>query len=112
MGIPIEAKYEQGSTLTFKGATYQLAQFHFHALSEHAIGGERGVMELHAVFKDDLVHTTKNVVVGMLYQIGHEDPFLATLIAGGLPLKNGDRVDSSTAINLADGLTDTAAYYT
>ena len=52
-GHTIEQEYELGSTLTLGRATYRLQQFHFHALSEHTIGGWRGVVELHAVFKDD-----------------------------------------------------------
>ena len=111
-GHTIEEEYDRGSTLKFKGVTYQLEQFHFHTLTEHTFRGERGVMELHAVFKDDLVNTTKIAVVGMLYKIGQEDPFLAKLIAGGLPMKSGERVESIVEINLADGLTDTSAYYT
>jgi carbonic anhydrase len=110
-GHTIEEEYEAGSSLTFKGVTYHLQQFHFHALSEHTVGGRRGVMELHLVFKDDLVATTKIAVVGMLYKSGHKNAFLAKLIAGGLPMKEGQRVDSPVELNVADGLTDTAAYY-
>jgi carbonic anhydrase len=111
-GHSLEEEYQPDSTLTFGGVTYHLQQFHFHALSEHAIAGWRGVMELHAVFKDDLVNTTKIAVVAMLFKIGHNNPFLAKLSAGGLPMKEGQTVDSSVEVNLARGLTDTSAYYT
>jgi carbonic anhydrase len=97
--------------VTVDGVTYHLQQFHFHALSEHTIRGWRGVMELHAVFKDDLVNTTK-IVVATLFKIGHENPFLAKLSAAGLPMKEGQTVDSTVKVNLAKGLTDTSAYYT
>jgi carbonic anhydrase len=69
-------------------------------------------MELHAVFKDDLVNTTKIAVVGMRYTLGSANRFLAALLAHGLPEQAGDHVEAVDAINLADGLTDTAAYYT
>src|SRR5262245_6905737 len=49
-GHTIEQEYQPGSALTFEGVVYELKQFHFHTLSEHAINGERGVMELHVVF--------------------------------------------------------------
>jgi carbonic anhydrase len=51
-------------------------------------------------------------LVGMRYTIGSDNRFLAALLAHGLPEKAGDHVDAADAITLADGLTDTAAYYT
>ncbi|MGY4771493.1 carbonic anhydrase family protein [Kribbella sp. CWNU-51] len=51
-GHAIEEEIESPNTLTLNGDVYTSAQFHFHTLSEHTIGGQRGVMELHAVFKD------------------------------------------------------------
>ena len=111
-GHTIEQEYEPGSTLTFDRVTYHLAQFHFHALSEHTIRGWRGVMELHAVFKDDLVNTRKIAVVAMLYKLGRTNSFLARLSAAGLPSKEGQTVHSPATVNLARGLTDPSAYYT
>jgi len=111
-GHVIEEEYEPGSTLQFEGLVYHLEQFHFHTLSEHTVRGHYGAMELHAVFKDDLVNTTKIAVVGMRYTIGSDNRFLAALLAHGLPEKAGDHVDAVDTITLADGLTDTAAYYT
>ncbi len=106
-GHVIENEYEPDSKLAFDGVTYTLAQFHFHTLSEHTVGGKRGVMELHAVFKDDLVHTTKVAVVGMIYNIGRENPFLQELIDAGLPEKSTSPHVHGNPINLADALTNT-----
>lgn len=111
-GHTIEQEYERGSTLAFEGTTYHLGQFHFHALSEHTIGGRRGVMELHAVFNDNVANPPTIAVVAMLYTIGHTNPFLAKVSAAGLPMKEGDKVHSRVSLNLAKGLTDTSAYYT
>jgi carbonic anhydrase len=108
-GHSIEEEIESPNTLTLNGVVYTSSQFHFHTLSEHAIGGRRGVMELHAVFADS---AGKTVVVGMLFTIGHENAFLDELTSAGLPRHTGDEVTSATEIKLADGLTDTAAYYT
>ena len=88
---------------------YTASQFHFHTLSEHAISGQRGVMELHAVFVDP---AGKTAVVGKLFTIGQENAFLDQLTSAGLPRHTGDKVTSETEINLADGLTDTSEYYT
>jgi carbonic anhydrase len=108
-GHSIEQEYEPGSTLRLGSATYRLAQFHFHALSEHTIGGWRGVMELHAVFRDD--PDNKVAVVAVLYKLGHPNRFLRQLSSAGLPMKEGQTVRSPVEINLANGLTDTSAYY-
>ena len=51
-------------------------------------------------------------VVGVIYEIGRSSRFLDRLIDAGLPRKSGDETHSSHFIDLTDGLTDTAAYYT
>jgi len=111
-GHVIQIEYEPGSTLQFGGVTYILAQFHFHTLSEHTVGGEHGVMELHAVFQDNLVNPTKIAVVGTIYKIGRANSFLQELIDAGLPENSMSSPVQGNPINLADALTDTAAYYT
>ena len=109
-GHTIEQTYAPGSTLSFEGVMYTLSQFHFHTLSEHTIDGDRGVMELHAVFSDDA--TGNKAVVGQLYKIGEESA-LPTAFDQILPQTNGDVVaPSDTEINLADGLKNTKRYYT
>jgi carbonic anhydrase len=107
-GHAIEEEIEAPNTLTLNGDVYASSQYHFHTLSEHTIGGRRGVMELHAVF----VNTAGRIaVVAMLFTIGRENAFLDELISAGLPRHTGDKVTSETEVNLADGLTDTSAYY-
>lgn len=109
-GHTIEQEYENGSELMLNGAVYELQQFHFHTLSEHAVNGHRGAMEMHAVFKN--MSDGSMVVVGQLFEIGRSSRFLDKLIDAGLPKHTGDESHSTHAIDLADGLTDTAAYYT
>jgi carbonic anhydrase len=110
-GHTIEEEYEgTGSAITFEGKGYELQQFHFHSLSEHAVNGERGNMELHAVFQD--AGTGDRLVVGLLFEIGRPNPFLQTLIDAGLPKKNGNVTMTPKLINLADVLTSTSSYYT
>jgi carbonic anhydrase len=114
-GHVIEQEYEATppSTLVLDGVLYTLAQFHFHTLSEHTVKGRHGAMELHAVFKDDPINTTKIAVVGLFYVIGKENPFLAKLIAAGLPQKKNDKTGPlADQINLSQALTDTGAYVT
>jgi len=111
-GHSIQQRYENtGSNIYFENRVYELQQFHFHTLTEHAIKGERGSMELHAVFLEPA--SGDYLVVGMLYEVGEKnDPILQHLIDAGLPEKNGDTTKTDTLINLADALTNTSSYYT
>ena len=75
-GHSIMATPKFGGTLRLDGDTYTLTQFHFHTLSEHTVDGNRGVMELHAVFTDA---NNNNAVIGLLYKIGKPNLFLQQL---------------------------------
>jgi len=100
-----------GGTITFNHVDYDIQQFHFHTLSEHTLQGNRGVMELHAVFKDR--STPPNfLAIAMLYEIGNADPFLSTLISAGLPEKSHSKHVPIPALDLADAFTETSSYYT
>jgi carbonic anhydrase len=110
-GHTIEQEYQPGSSLVVDGVRYDLAQFHFHALSEHTVHGAHGVMELHVVFAAP--GSDKKAVIGMLYTIGRKNAFLSALLASGLPQKSGDEIDAPLRlVNVADALTDTSQYYT
>lgn len=108
-GHVLEQEYEDGSEITFEGVTYALAQFHFHTLSEHTIAGSRGAMELHAVFKN--ADTGTAAVVGKIFDIGEENPFLAAY-EGHLPEVVDEEFSDAAEVNVADGLGDTSQYYT
>jgi carbonic anhydrase len=111
-GHTIEQNYEDtGSSIFFEGRVYDLLQFHFHTLSEHAIEGELGDMELHAVFWEPSVGDY--LVVGQLFEVSEEgNPFIQELIDAGLPPKNGDTTVTNDMINVADVFTNISSYYT
>lgn len=48
-GHAIQVNYAPGSSITVEGETYNLLQFHFHALSEHTMAGQHAPMEVHFV---------------------------------------------------------------
>ncbi len=108
-GYTVVATPQSLETLLFDGSTYDLAEFHVHTLSEHTIAGKRGVMELHAVFRDS---RKKYVVIGVIYRIGHRNRFLSDVLRAGLPLKSKSEPISVGWLNIQDALTDTARYYT
>jgi carbonic anhydrase len=86
-----------GSSVTLDGVSYQLAQFHFHAPSEHSIAGQRPAMELH------LVHMADDgtlAVVGLLLTEGEENDALMPFFQA-LPAMAGPEQEVTGRIDLA-----------
>ena len=72
-GHTVEQEYEPGTAITVGGARYELAQFHFHAPSEHTVDGHHAPLELHAVFAEP--NSPRKAVIGQLYIVGKSNPF-------------------------------------
>lgn len=73
-GHTIQVNYESGSTLSLDGRTFELLQFHFHAPSEHLVGGVAFDMEVHLVHRDA---DGNYAVIGVLMTEGAEHPLVA-----------------------------------
>ena len=69
-GHTIQANYDSGSSITLNGVRFDLVQFHFHAASEHAIGGQHEPMEIHFVHRNA---QGELAVVGVLLKSGSEN---------------------------------------
>ena len=65
-----------GDTTTFGATSWPLAQFHFHAPSEHAIGGVHFPLEIHFVHQNAAGHLA---VLGVLVSEGAENAAMARL---------------------------------
>jgi carbonic anhydrase len=72
-GHTIQVNNAAESVAVLAGHEYKLAQFHFHAPSEHLINGRSYPMELHLVHKDP---SGKLAVIGLLFKEGKESAFL------------------------------------
>jgi carbonic anhydrase len=107
-GYNITAIPEAGAKLVIDHVTYTLKEFHFHTLSEHTVRGRHGGLELHAVYQNG----SHVVAIGVLYRIGSPDPFLARLIAAGLPRKSTSPAVVVKRLDIEDAFTDTSSYYT
>ncbi|KAK7323966.1 hypothetical protein VNO77_27470 [Canavalia gladiata] len=62
--------------ILINGTRYMLEQCHWHSPSEHTINGRRYDLEIH------FVHISSEgliAVIGVLYKIGKEDPFLLSI---------------------------------
>jgi len=69
---------DTADTISLDGATYRLAQFHFHTPSEHTVDGKYYPLEIHFVNKDAEGHVA---VVGVLVQAGAENMLLAPIFS-------------------------------
>ncbi|HKY77875.1 MAG TPA: carbonic anhydrase family protein [Acidimicrobiia bacterium] len=66
-----QVNVEPGSSVVLDGVTYGLAQFHYHAPSEHTVDGRSFPAEFHFVHKSD---TGALAVVGLLVKAGRHNP--------------------------------------
>ena len=81
-GHTVQAAYDPGSTLTLGSDVYTLAQFHFHAHSEHVIDGEPTPLELHLMHSMQPTDgsAARLAVVGVLITEGAEHPAFAAVM--------------------------------
>ncbi len=106
-GHTIQVNYDPGSFVEIDGMRYDLAQFHFHAPSEHSIGGQLAQAELHLVHKSaagDLA------VVGVLIEEGAENPAFATIWAN-LPAEPAEVKSVDAEVDAAELLPAEQATY-
>lgn len=89
-GHTVQETYDAGSTLsrTGSGTTWTLAQFHFHAPSEHTMDGASYPMEMHLVHVDAAGKPV--AVVGVFIKSGQEHAGLAAAFRA-LPAHSGDK---------------------
>jgi carbonic anhydrase len=88
-GHTVQVDLTPGNTLRVGGAKYQLAQYHFHAPSEHTVKGKAYDMELHLVHKN-----AKNqlAVIGVLIKKGQHNAVLDR-IWNVMPMQAGKKVE-------------------
>ena len=99
-GHTVQVNYDPGSYIELDGIRYDVAQFHYHAPSEHEVGGKLFPAELHLVHKGT---DGRLAVVGLLLQEGSAnaafDPFI-----NNLPAETSDVQDAGVKINAMDFL--------
>jgi carbonic anhydrase len=107
-GHTIQVDYPQADALTVGEATYELAQYHFHAPSEHTVQGRHSPMEMHLVHKSP---TGALAVVGVLIEEGaHNAAF--DPVWSNLPRSKGAAVHlEHVKVNVDDLLPRTRTTY-
>jgi carbonic anhydrase len=108
-GHTIQINYVSGSTITVRGKTYELVQFHFHHPSEEKISGQPYPMVVHLVHKDK---DGKLAVVAVLIEAGSANQLISTLW-DNLPSEQGKELDlDRVQIDATDLLPTNHSYYT
>lgn len=115
-GHTIEFEQEPGTFLTYGetanglSAEYTLGQFHFHAKSEHQVGGTHAPLEAHLVCRN--VWKNEYIVLGVMIEEGASNPFLAQFVAH-LPASEGQEFeDEDLLYNAFDLLPANKSYFT
>jgi len=96
-GHTIQMNTDPGNAINVAGKTYKLAQFHFHAPSEHTIGGKHFPLEIHLVHVDDANRPA--AVVGILVKAGESNAALDAAFKH-LPQHEGEQADLASPLDL------------
>jgi carbonic anhydrase len=95
------------SHILIRGKRYDLAQFHFHRDSEHAVGGRKSAMELHLVH---VAHDGAIAVLGVLMETGRRHSALQTLW-DAIPAEEGSSAAPGTLFDPTSLLPNLASPY-
>jgi carbonic anhydrase len=94
-GHTIEANVPAGSSVTIGADRFNLAQFHFHSPSEHAVSGKRSAMEAHFV---NMHPDGRIAVLGTLLEPGgHNEAFSAVMKVA--PAKAGGDAPTESVVD-------------
>jgi carbonic anhydrase len=107
-GHTVKITYPAGSSIEVEGKTYNLLQYHFHALSENTINGQHSAGEMHLVHQAD---DGEYAVVGVMMNKGAENAAYAPVWAN-LPATEGEaETIAGVSVNAADLLPADQSYY-
>lgn len=97
-GHTVQVNYDARSYIELNGVRYDVAQFHYHAPSEHTLNGEVFPAELH------IVHQSTDAtlaVIGILLKEGAENQAYQPFI-NNLPAEKTDAKDAGVKIHAMD----------
>ncbi|MDD5176233.1 MAG: carbonic anhydrase family protein [Sterolibacterium sp.] len=107
-GHTIQVSYGAEGGASLGGMPYRLAQFHFHAPSEHTLNGKPLAMEAHLVHKDA---EGRLAVIGLFYKEGRANSFL-NKFWNVMPKEAGpERSVADTTLRIAEMLPKDKSYY-
>jgi carbonic anhydrase len=89
-GHSVEAAFDEAGSIELEGRSYEFAQFHFHAPSEHTLGGEHQPAELHFV---NQAEDGSLAVIGVLVAEGSENRAFGRFLAAA-PATAGETAEA------------------
>lgn len=95
-GHTVQETYEAGSSISEGAVKYSLAQFHFHAPSEHTLDGKSFPLEIHFVHTDAAGKPA--LVVGVFVREGARNAALDAAFAN-LPKAAGQKSEPAGAVD-------------
>ncbi len=107
-GRTIQVAVQGENSITLRGSSYQLLEFHFHTPSEEIIDSKRAAMVVHLVHRNA---EGQLAVVAVLLDVGADSP-LVDKVWTYMPLDVGDRVRLPNGLlNLSELLPTDQRYY-
>jgi carbonic anhydrase len=107
-GHTIQVDVQGENTITVRGSSYKLLQFHFHTPSEEQVNSKRFAMVAHLVHRND---EGQLAVVAVLLEPGNSNPLIEKVWTY-MPLDSNDRVRMPRdLLNLNELLPSDQRYY-
>ncbi len=107
-GHTIQINIAPGNRLTLAGQDFELLQFHFHHPSEHALKGQRYLMEAHFVHRNE---GGELVVLGALMQEGKRNETLQPILESMPAVAGPEHTIAGVNVNMIQLLpVDQSAY--
>jgi carbonic anhydrase len=107
-GHTIQVNYAAGSTLTLRGRTWEIIQFHFHTPSEHTYQGAHYDMELHIVHQNA---AKQLCVLGVFMKAGTANAEIQK-IWDAMPMQAGsEQTVSGVSVDVGALVPATKVYY-
>jgi carbonic anhydrase len=107
-GHTIQIDTQSGGSLAAGDASYDLLQFHFHAPSEHLVGGQKFPMEVHFVHKNSATGTLG--VLGVFLKEGAGNPAFAAIV-GAMPKQHAATAPIPADVDINALLPKSLAYW-
>ncbi|MCW0347802.1 carbonic anhydrase [Pantoea ananatis] len=96
-GHTIQVDVNDEDDFIIDGEVFNLKQYHFHAPGENLINGKSFPLEAHFVHAND---KGELAVVGVMYEVGEENPAIETLIKK-IPGKTNDKISLVERVDLS-----------
>ncbi len=107
-GHTLQINTSPGNRITLGGQDFELLQFHFHHPSEHAVNGQRYLMETHFVHRNE---HGEFVVLGALMQEGTKNEVLQLILESMPAIAGPEHTIAEVKVNMVQLLPEDQSAY-